>query len=67
MDFVRAGAFTSMIWFELVVMGFLWILWVATAVEADAARKLLFAGISCSSFSERRACLGSYFAHVCIP
>jgi len=40
-DRVRKGAFTSLVWFELVWTGALWVLWLAAA--GDSAGRILFA------------------------
>ncbi|OAX42674.1 hypothetical protein K503DRAFT_682873, partial [Rhizopogon vinicolor AM-OR11-026] len=41
-DFVRRGAFTSMVVVELVWLFILWVLWVATAAEAIATSNFYF-------------------------
>jgi hypothetical protein len=37
LDFVRKGAFTSLLWVELIWPGLLWVLWLATGGTAAAA------------------------------
>jgi hypothetical protein len=48
-DFLRAGALTSKVWFEVAWLSILWVLWLATAAYATWSSDWIgFSRFSCS-------------------
>jgi len=47
-DFIRRGAFTSLIVVEVVWLGILWVLWIATAAYAAYTDGVAYDSVSCS-------------------